>query len=1245
MFLTSKTFQYICYLIIYMQKFILALSFACLMLSSSIATADKDGNQILRKCGTVMPSQQWMQDFQQKVQQYNQQHASAQNRENATYVLPIIVHVIYWNAIENISTDQINSQLDILNADYAGTGLNANTCPAAFQSLKANTNISFCKAAKNPSGTTLAEAGIDRINAQTAGFTNPGATGWSDTYIDNVIKPATTWDASKYLNVWVLPLEDGTLGYATFPGGPSNIDGVVIGYTYYGSTGTVSPPYNKGRTATHEIGHWLGLYHISGDEECGDDECNDTPPQRGNEGDGQGLNYGCPTFPHLPNSCSGTGANGELFMNFMDYTDDACMYLFTPDQRTRMQTAMSTISLRTSLGNSTACNTTPQAPVANFTANRTSVCPGNTVTFTDLSTNNPTSWSWSFPGGTPATVTGTNAASRNPTVTYSSAGTYSVTLTATNSLGSDGETKTGYISVANPTGSALPFFEGFQNATFPPTGWVRNSTSTFNWERTTAAGGFGTSNASMFFNNYVNNAASNKDDIVSPIINLNGANTPRLKFDVAYAPYVNNSGISKFDTLEVLITDFCANTTTSIYKKGGIQLATAPTNANAFIPNSSQWRKDSVFIPAAYLNKNVKITFRNYGLYANNIYVDNINLYGITTSTCTGTPTANFTSSATSVCAGNSITFTNTSTVTAGTIDSVRWIIQGGSPATSISKTTVTPLFNTPGNYTVTLNAYKCGTLSTKSQAITIKANPTVAALTGPSAVCTGATITLSSTTPGGVWSSSVPDMASVNTSGVVTGLMNGSTEIIYTVSNNGCSTSVIKFITVNTTPNVTVTSPTICSGKTAQPIAGGATSYSWTGGLAAVSNPTTPILTTTTTYTVTGTTGTCSKTAVATVTVNALPNVTVTSPTICSGKTAQPIAGGATSYSWTGGLASISNPTTPVLTTTTTYTVTGTTGTCSKTAVATVTVNPLPNVTVSSPGICTASSVTLQASGASAYSWTGGLAAISNPSTPVLTTTTTYTVTGTTGACSKTAVATVTVSSSLNVTVNSPSICSGSTASLLANGASSYSWTGGLSGVSNPTTPVLTTTTTYTVTGTSGACSKTAIATVTVKPIPGTPSITQSNDTLYSSVIIAGATYEWFKSGVLQSTTTTPFYKFTSNGAYTLKIVNNDCSSALSANLNAVLTSIKNNKLNVELSVIPNPNNGVFDITIVSAFNKTYLLKLFNLSGQVLVEEDMTVRIGQNSKQIDLFGIEKGVYFLTILGDEGIATQNIIVQ
>jgi PKD repeat protein len=938
-----------------MQKFILVTAFFCLMISSSIAIADKDGNHIRRKCGTVMPSQQWMQDFQQKVQQYNQQHATAQNRENATYILPIIVHVIYWNAVENISSAQINSQIDILNADYAGTGLNANTCPAVFQSLKSNTNISFCKAAKNPGGTTLTEPGIERINAQTAGFNNPGVNGWSDTYIDNVIKPATTWDASKYLNVWVLHLEDGTLGYATFPGGPSNQDGVVIGYKFYGNSGTVSPPYDKGRTTTHEIGHWLGLFHISGDEECGNDECNDTPTQRGNAGDGQGLNYGCPTFPHQPNTCTGTGANGELFMNFMDYTDDACMYLFTPDQRTRMQTAMSTISLRTSLGNSTACNTTPQAPVANFSANRTSVCPGSTVTFSDLSTNNPTSWSWSFTGGTPATVTGTNAASRNPTITYSSAGTYSVTLTATNAQGSDGETKTAYITVGNPTGSALPFFEGFQNATFPPTGWLRNSTSTFNWEKTTAAGGFGTSNACMFFNNFDNDAASNKDDIVSPIINLNGANTPRLKFDVAYAPYLRTNGTSKFDTLEVLITDFCANTTTSIYKKGGTQLATAPTNANAFIPNSSQWRKDSVFIPAAYLNKNVKITFRNYGLFANNIYVDNINLYGITTSTCTGTPTANFTSSSASVCAGNSITFTNTSTVTTGTLDSVRWIIQGGTPATSTSQTTVVPLFNTAGNYTVTLNAYKCGTLNTKSQAVTIKAKPTVS-----------------------------------------------------------------------------VNSPSICSGLTATLTAGNATNYTW------------------------------------------------------------------------------------------------------------------------SPNIGTASSVI---------------------------------------------------------------------------------------------TPVLTTTTTYTVTGTTNGCSSSAVSTITVKPLPTAPTITQRNDTLFSSTI-GGASFKWYRNSTFLITTNVPNLKITQSGTYSVEVVGtNNCTSVRSANFNGTYTALINNKLDIQYAIVPNPNNGLFELNIISNTNKSYQLRLYSISGQIIMEDQINLRTGQNNKLVNLFGIEAGVYFLTILGEDGMARQNIIVQ
>ncbi|MFN8296962.1 MAG: gliding motility-associated C-terminal domain-containing protein [Chitinophagales bacterium] len=204
--------------------------------------------------------------------------------------------------------------------------------------------------------------------------------------------------------------------------------------------------------------------------------------------------------------------------------------------------------------------------------------------------------------------------------------------------------------------------------------------------------------------------------------------------------------------------------------------------------------------------------------------------------------------------------------------------------------------------------------------------------------------------------------------------------------------------------------------------------------------------------------------------------------PFICYNETASLIASGATSYTWTGGLAAISNPITLPLTTTTTYTVIGTTSGCTDTAVSTVTVKPKPSVTVNNPFICYNEKASLIASGATSYTWTGGLAAISNPTTLPLTTTTTYTVIGTTSGCTDTAVSTVTVKPKPSVTVNNPFICYNETASLIASGATSYTWTGGLAAISNPTTLPLTTTTTYTVIGTTSGCTDTAVSIVTVK-------------------------------------------------------------------------------------------------------------------------------------------------------------------
>lgn len=1384
-----------------------------LLISFSIEAKHEPTNIRKQRCGSDAPSVESEIQFQQKIQQFLAQQNTGNRQELANYTIPIIVHVVYYNAVENISDAQVNSQIDILNADYAGTGLNVNTCPTAFQPLISNTNISFCKATKKPDGSTMAIAGIDRINAVTAGFSNPGVgsnPGWSKSYIDGTIKPATIWDPTKYMNVWVLPLQDGLLGYATFPtgtglsgitgNGTATTDGVVIGYLYYGNTGTStgSAPYNKGRTATHEVGHWLGLRHISGDSNCGDDFCGDTPTQSGNAGDGQGLNYGCPTFPSI--TCS-NGPNGDLFQNFMDYTDDECMFLFTPNQRTRIQTAMANGTYRFPLTTSNVCTVTPAIPVANFSADKVSVCPGTSVKFTDLSSGVPTSWSWSFPGGTPSTST-----AQNPTVLYSTAGTYSVTLTATNSLGSDPETKTNYISVGNPTVTALPIVQGFETATFPPTGWSLVSLSGFNWERSTLAGGFGSSTASMRFNNTDNDALGKKDDIYSPTVNFpTGTVNPRIKFDVAYAPYVDGFGQIN-DTLEVLLFDVCAQTSTSIYKKGGNQLSTAAAQGGAFVPTSNQWRKDSVTLSASVLNKNVKFIFRNYGLYGHEIFVDNVNIYGSTTTT---TPTASFTASDTTVCAGNNLSFTNTSTSgNATAVDSVRWTINGGIPSTSTSLTTVTSTFNTAGTYLISLKAYEGGVASTVfTKSIRVKPLPTVSATTGATSVCVGSTTTFSNSTAGGVWSSSATGIATVGTNGVVTGVSVGTTEIIYTVTNSGCSKSVVKLITVNALPTVAAITgaSTVCVGSNttfssttpggvwlsgepniapinangviiganpgtstisytvtingcsrtvtklitvnALPIVaattgatsvcvGSTTTFSnttaggvWTssatgiatvnssGVVTGVSNgtaeirytvtangcsttatklitvnalPTVAALTGNTSVCVGSTTtlssttaggvwstsapgiatvnngvvtgiaqGTaniyytvtangCQKSVAATVTVNPIPNVQVNSPTICPNQTATLTATGATTYSWNPG-GSISNPfTTPTLASNTSYIVTGTSNGCSKTATATITVNATPPTVIinpRNPSVCLGNPVTLTVSGANTYIWVPGNVP-GNSFTFTPTGTTTIKVQGVAGTCSNPGYDSVVVTTKLkpSVTASSTTICAGQTATIQAGGASTYLWNPSNSNNNPYTTIALSGNTIYTVTGTAAnGCTNTATSTVTVTSLPTTPTITRRNDTVFCN--ITGTQYKWYLNNVLLTTTTTAFLKVTQNGSYKVEVVNNNCTSLQSSAISVTLTGIRNNTINVQFSILPNPNNGLFEIKITSLLNKTYQLKLYNVTGQIISDDEINVKVGENSRNMNLVGIEKGVYFLSIIGEDGVATKSILVQ
>jgi hypothetical protein len=403
-----------------------------------------------------------------------------------------------------------------------------------------------------------------------------------------------------------------------------------------------------------------------------------------------------------------------------------------------------------------------------------------------------------------------------------------------------------------------------------------------------------------------------------------------------------------------------------------------------------------------------------------------------------------------------------------------------------------------------------------------IRNNP-LSPIEGSAGICVSGTSTLTTNTPGGTWSSSDDVIATVGSStGIVTGVTTGTATISYTVT-GGSATLVVTVIAI---PIVGSTGGdiTICSAATATLSGTGATSYSWSGGIndGVSFTPAVGV----NTYTVTGTTGSCSNTATTTVTVIAIPTVGSTGGdiTICDGTTATLSGTGATSYSWSGGIND-GVSFTPAIGVNT-YTVTGTTGSCSNTATTTVTVIAIP--TVGSTGgdvtICDGATATLIGTGATSYSWSGGIndGVSFTPTVGV----NTYTVTGTTGSCSNTATTTVTVNAipTVGSTGGDITICSGATATLSGTGATSYSWSGGITnGVSfTPAFGV----NTYTVTGTTGSCSNTATTTVTVIAIPtvgSTGGDVTICDGATATLIGTGATsYSW-SGGINDGVSFTP--------------------------------------------------------------------------------------------------------------------------
>lgn len=295
------------------------------------------------KCGTSLNRQYLLSQYPQLAAIRKQSQVNIENLPRTFSVeqtigsiikIPVVVHVVYNTPAENISDLQIQSQIAVLNKDYRKLNLDTTFIPAPWKSVAADAGIEFFLAQKDPAGN------------DTNGITRTSTTVTQFNY-DNQVKKTSTkgqdpWDPSKYLNLWVCDLGPSLYGFAQFPSDYSTsplTDGVVLNYTAFGTNGAAKSPSNGGRTATHEIGHWLDLYHIWGDDGggcTGDDLISDTP----NQGS---AHYGCTlTYPYTTDPCT-PGTPGIMFMNYMDYGDDQCLVMFTKGQAARIMNTLNTI--------------------------------------------------------------------------------------------------------------------------------------------------------------------------------------------------------------------------------------------------------------------------------------------------------------------------------------------------------------------------------------------------------------------------------------------------------------------------------------------------------------------------------------------------------------------------------------------------------------------------------------------------------------------------------------------------------------------------------------------------------------------------------------------------------------------------------------------------------------------------------------------------------------------------------------
>jgi PKD repeat protein len=524
-------------------------------------------------------------------------------------IIPVVFHVIHMGGPENISKAQIEDQIRILNEDFSRTNPDTVNTREIFKPIAANPNVEFRLAKLDPQGNCT--EGINRVYSA---LTNNA---------DDAVKALSYWNSTRYMNVWVVNSIDNDgepgliLGYAQFPGfGGAATDGLVVRADRIGSIG-FAVSGDRGRTLTHEVGHWLGLAHTFQGGCTGGffgEGIDDTPPvAENNFVCGFNLNSCTNDNPDLPDQVE----------NYMDYAPGSCMNMFTLGQKARMDGVLAgtraNIHTPGNLALTGVDDLDPAvcAPIAEFFTEQTFVCTGETVTYQDDSYNGQVaSRSWAFPGGTPATST-----AANPQVTYSEPGLYSATLTVTNAQGQNSVTRTEYVRVISSTAEVTSYYleEDFESE---EDGYITLTDFGNRWER--ADVGF-TGSKSIYINNFTGNPVGALDEFILPSVDMRNIGNPKLYFKVAYR---TRSGLS--DQLRVFVSTNCGQTWSMRYNKSGNSLASVAGNLGSpFTPSGpSEWKEEDISLSNYVTAEQLLVKFQSRSDAGNNIYVDDIRISG-----------------------------------------------------------------------------------------------------------------------------------------------------------------------------------------------------------------------------------------------------------------------------------------------------------------------------------------------------------------------------------------------------------------------------------------------------------------------------------------------------------------------------------------------------------------------------------------------------------------------------------------